>query len=99
MDASLARLWWALPVVLLIGVAAIWLLKRSLPSLARGGEARAALALEQSLSLSDRTTAHVLNVQGRRIVVIESPNAIGTIELETSQRRASGWPGRPWTTR
>ncbi len=93
MDASLARLAWALPLVLVIGVAAIWALKRWLLLLGRASAPGAALALEQSLSLSERATAHVLNVQGRRVLVVESANAIGTLELEGRQQRAAvAWP-------
>jgi len=94
MDASLARLLWALPLVLVIGVAAIWALKRWLHLLERAPGAAAPLSLKQSLSLSDRATAHVLEVEGRRFVVVESAQAISTVELG-APRPLAAWPLRP----
>lgn len=94
MDDSLARLLWALPLVLLLGVASIWLLKRWLVQIGRVPGASTPLVLEQSMALSERATAHLLEIGGRRVLVVESGDAINSIELATPGRRAGGWQAR-----
>jgi flagellar biogenesis protein FliO len=99
MNDTLSRLLWALPLVLIFGVATMWLLRRWLAVLARAPARAEALALTQSLTLSDRSTAHLLTVDGRRLLVVESTSTISTVELDGARpmRARSGFAGfRPW---
>jgi flagellar biogenesis protein FliO len=99
MDDSLSRLLWALPLVLGVGVLGILALKRWLVLLGRAPSAGSALALQQSLALSERATAHLLQVDGRRLLVVETASAVSTVELDApAPRRWSGAlpGGRGW---
>jgi flagellar biogenesis protein FliO len=99
MNDSLSRLLWALPLVLIFGVAGIWLLKRWLALLARPPARAEALAITQSLPLSDRSTAHLLTVDGRRLLVVESTSTINTVELDGAKpmrARSGSTIFRPW---
>jgi flagellar biogenesis protein FliO len=94
MDESLSRLVWALPLVLLLGVAMIWVVKRWLPLLGGPSGGNAPVTLLQTMQLSERAAVHVLHVEGRRLIVIETPSALNTVEIDVPVRRrwADAWP-------
>lgn len=94
MDESLSRLIWALPLVLLLGVAMIWVVKRWLPLLGGRSVANAPLTLLQTMQLSERAAVHVLQVDGRRLVIVETASALNTVEVDVPVRRRwmDAWP-------
>lgn len=65
------RLAWALPLVLLVGTVAMLILRRFVvpPSAA---QRQARLGVRESLTLSDGTSVHLIEVEGRAYLVVES---------------------------
>jgi flagellar biogenesis protein FliO len=73
MTDALLRLMWALPLVLVIGIAAALVLKRFvLPGVGRPAPQGQRLTLRESLSISQDTRLHLLDIDGRAHLVIES---------------------------
>lgn len=94
MNDSLSRLLWALPLVLLLGVAAIFIVKRSLDRLGLGRDAELPMRLRQSLALSEGLNAHLMDVDGQPVLVLEGASAAGTqVQLLARPAPARGWPG------
>jgi flagellar biogenesis protein FliO len=73
MDA-LWRLTWALPVVLLTGIAVMFVLKRWVtPERRPGGRtAKAVMSLRESLSVSDQTHVYLIAIGRQEYVLVES---------------------------
>ena len=71
MDALL-RLAWALPLVLGIGIAAAFVLKRFVVPAASAAPQGQRLNLRESLAISEETRLHLLEVDGKAHLVIES---------------------------
>jgi flagellar biogenesis protein FliO len=83
MDA-LWRLLWALPLVLALGVAAVLLLKRFVgPASAARWPGRRMSACE-SVALSDETRLHLLEIDGKAWLVVESSRH-ATVQSATTQ--------------
>ena len=94
MDA-LWRLTWALPVVLLTGIAVMLVLKRWMaPECRLGGRtAKAVMSLRESLSVSDQTHVYLIAVGRQEYVLVESArNAVIQARDAGSQPRRI----RPW---
>jgi flagellar biogenesis protein FliO len=72
MTDALLRLAWALPLVLAIGVAAALVLKRFVLPAASETPKGQRLSLRESLSVSDDTRLHLLEVDGKTHLLIES---------------------------
>jgi flagellar biogenesis protein FliO len=72
MAHSLLRLLWALPLVLLVGLATVLLLRRvlQLPGRKQGGTSR--LRSGETLQLSQHTRAHLIELDGASYLVVES---------------------------
>jgi hypothetical protein len=88
---SLLRLAWALPLVLTVGVLGMLLLKRVL---AAGGQLKGPvddLVLQRSLKLSETTAAHVIAVEGKKLMIIESSGGVTAIELDTKALPRPRW--------
>jgi hypothetical protein len=91
MTDSLWRLAWALPLVLTLGVVAMLVLKRVLSA---GGPLEVAaedLVLQRSLKLSETATAHVIAVEGKKLMIVESTAGVTAIELDTKAAPRPHW--------
>lgn len=100
MTDALLRLAWALPLVLGLGVAAAFVLKRFVVPVADASPQRQRLSLRESLSVSDDTRLHLLEVDGKPHLLVESARATvlqWTPAGETS--RASGPVVPRWAQR
>ncbi|HKU15151.1 MAG TPA: hypothetical protein VJQ52_12205 [Steroidobacteraceae bacterium] len=75
MTDALLRLAWALPLVLGIGVAAALVLKRFVVPVASGTPQGQRLSLRESLAVSADTRLHLLEVDGRTHLLVESARA------------------------
>lgn len=94
---QITALFWALPVVLVVGAGAILLLKRLMPGWMAKGPAPAMRQLADPLVLSEHTTIYWVEVQGRRFVVAESSRSV-CIQTSTPYATHQTRPGRtPWT--
>jgi hypothetical protein len=70
---TLLRLVWALPLVVLVGVGLMLAMKRFM---AVDSPALQAPSLLKTLRLSEQTQAHVIDVDGRRFLVVESERSV-----------------------
>ncbi|WP_172200481.1 hypothetical protein [Niveibacterium sp. COAC-50] len=86
---QLAALAWALPVVLLLAVLAVLALKRLWPGAVMS--AKTAVIANESLRLSDTAIAHVLTIDGRRWLVVESERATAVQALDTVPQVSRPW--------
>jgi flagellar biogenesis protein FliO len=95
MADSLWRLAWALPLVLAVGVAAMWALKRLMltPSATRPNDTPA-LQLVQTQLLADGCTAHLLQLQDRQLLVVQG--TAGVTALELGPQRSAARTVHPW---
>jgi flagellar biogenesis protein FliO len=71
MDAAW-RLAWALPLVLLVGAAAVLLLRRFVLPTQPATLQRQRLSRRESLSLSQETRVHLIEVDGKPYLLVES---------------------------
>ena len=90
------RLIWALPLVLLVGAAAILVIRRIAPQVRESPNAR--LRLCESLQLSAETQLHLIEVDRRIHLVIESTRPIVQHWPDASTASAMA-PGQPWLVR
>jgi hypothetical protein len=91
MNDTLLRLAWALPLVLAVGVIGMLVLKRLL---AAGGQLKSPaedLVLQRSLKLSETATAHVVAVEGKKLMIIESSAGVTAIDLDTKATPRPRW--------
>lgn len=65
------RMAWALPLVLLVGTMAMLMLRRFVVP-ASAAQRQAQLGVRESLTLSDGTRVHLIEVEGRGYLVVES---------------------------
>lgn len=93
MNDVLSRLAWALPLVLVLALVAIFVVKRSLARMGIGTGANEPMRLRQSLPLSDALKAHLLDVDGQAVLVLEGTAASGS-QIQVLTRTASP---RPWS--
>jgi flagellar biogenesis protein FliO len=66
------KLMWALPLVLAVGVAAVLMLKRIVVPSRAAAPSPQRVRTSESLQLSEHTHVHLLDVDGRSYVVVES---------------------------
>lgn len=93
MNDSLSRLLWALPLVLALGVVAILIVKRSLDRMGvRGRAAIDSMCLRQSMALPDGVQVHLLEVDGKSLLVL-SDQGVATVQLLPGPVPVRGWPG------
>jgi hypothetical protein len=93
MNDSLSRLVWALPLVLVLGVVAILIVKRSLDRLGvRGADAPESMRLRQTLALPDGLQAHLLDIDGQSLLVL-SGHGPATVQLLPRPTPVRVWPG------
>jgi flagellar biogenesis protein FliO len=94
MTDALWRLLWALPLVVLVGAAIMLALRQLLPRLPATGTHP--MTVRQSLVLSDETRVHLLQVDGRSYVVMESSrNSVLQAVQAASDRPQPAPSGRP----
>lgn len=74
MTETLYRLAWALPLVLMLGIAAAFALRR-LETLAVQRAAPQVLRLDQTLQVSDQTRVHLLTVHGKPMLLVEGASS------------------------
>lgn len=100
MDA-LGRLAWALPLVLLIGMAALLLLKRVVRATPPSSGHALRLSLRESLSLSDETRVHLIDLDGTACLVVESTRhaTLHLPALPAESARATTGAGPAWLRR
>jgi flagellar biogenesis protein FliO len=84
---------WALPLVLFVGTVVMLILRHFVqPAPVRISQQR--LTLRSSLSLSEKTCVHLLDVDGKEFLVVESAQQADVQPLATTAsepvRRASG---------
>ena len=83
---SLWRLIWALPMVLLTGVAVALLLKRVVQPPPGPARLAARMSVRESMPVSNDTRVHLIESDGQTYLLVESPG--GTV-LQATQSRAS----------
>lgn len=91
MADTLWRLAWALPLVLAVGFVAVLLLKRfGLPVQAVAEEAARRMNLRESLTLSEDTRVHLIEVDRKTYLVVESarqavlqPSEVAAVPVRT----------------
>jgi len=66
------RLLWALPLVLLTGAGIVLLLRRTLGSHQIGSKGRERMSLRESVSVSQDTRIHLLQVDRQSYLLVES---------------------------
>lgn len=96
MSDSWLRLTWALPMVLLIGLAIILVIRRVL-GVTPLQQMASRLTVLESLSVGEATTLHLISADGRTVVLVETRGHASHLEqLPVMQRPATlaRW-GRP----
>jgi len=79
------RLLWALPLVLMTGIAIMLLLRRVLPLPASSATDIAPLAVRHSLTLADDTRVHLLEVDRKSYLLVESSRQALLQPVETTR--------------
>lgn len=104
-DAAL-RLAWALPLVLAIGGLAVLMLKRLLLPGAAVRTSTQRLSVRESLSVSDATRVHLIDVDGTSYIIVESTShtsvqgVLQSLPAAASTRRGlAGRAGPAWVQR
>jgi flagellar biogenesis protein FliO len=96
---TLWRLAWALPLVLLVGAVTVLLLKRfAVPTLPSNRSAPR-LTLQESLSVSDDTRLHLVAVDRRTFLVVESSRHAQMHQVSEGGSEIARQPARftpPW---
>lgn len=90
---TLWRLAWALPLVLGIGFVAALVLRRVVS--APPAQATRRIALQESLSLSDDTRVHVIEVDRQPYLLVESSSQATLQALSARAADAAPAPSRP----
>jgi flagellar biogenesis protein FliO len=99
---SLWRLVWALPLVLGIGVAAMLLLRRFIAVDRQAGSETPRMNARGSLPLSDKTCVHLIEVDGKDYLVVESSQQAVLQSVSAAAGDKSRSPARigpPWVRR
>jgi|SRR5882724_5303112 len=89
---TLARLAWALPLVLLVGTAAMFLLRRVVAGTESSQSERRRMCVRESLRLSDDTHAHLVAVDGETFFIVESARQATISRLNESAAKAARMP-------
>ena len=98
MDASL-RLVWALPLVLLTGTVLVLLLKYVMKPLRSSAAVAQRLRLRESLSVSEQTRVHLIDLDGTACLLVESTQQ-ATLYLTAAGAKAGVSPAGPrWMQR
>lgn len=98
MDALL-RLAWALPLVLFTGTVLVLLLKRIIKPLPSSAAVAQRLSLRESLSVSEETRVHLIDLDGAACLLVESTRQT-TLHLTATGAKASVSPAGPrWMRR
>ena len=82
---QLHALAWALPTVLLLAVVVVLVLKKVLPVGAGSVNSTTATIEATSIALGDSAHAHLLRVEGRRYLVVETGSAIQIEAIDPGQ--------------
>ena len=90
---TLWRLAWALPLVAAIGAATVLVLRRFLVPGNKAGRAAQPLNARASLELSDHTRVHLIEVEGRAYLLVESTQQV-TLQPLTVQAGDVARPSR-----
>jgi flagellar biogenesis protein FliO len=101
MDALL-RLAWALPLVLGIGIGSMLVLRRFVIAAPAAARPTQRLRMRESLSLSDETRVHLIEVDDRPYLVVESVRQAvlqPTAPLAVESARAPNRIGLSWMQR
>lgn len=99
---TLLRLAWALPLVLTMGAAVMFLLKQVVRPGQPTNPVALRLSLRESMSVSNDTRLHLVVADGQTWLLVESPG--GTV-LQPTQPKAAhetrlpGTVGPPWARR
>jgi hypothetical protein len=93
MNDSLGRMAWALPVVLGVGIFAIFALKRVLDRLGVTAAEVEPMILAQSLDLSETVRAHLLFVGAQSVLVVES-SSVPVVQVLAPHVSSSVQPAR-----
>ncbi|MET0534973.1 MAG: hypothetical protein ABW171_12170 [Steroidobacter sp.] len=97
------KLAWALPLVLAIGVGAMLLLRKFLVPVARqAGDDQPRMVVRQSLPVSEQTSVHLIEVDGRDYLVVESARqaVVQTLSSAAIEHSHSRWRiGPAWMRR
>jgi flagellar biogenesis protein FliO len=100
MDAAW-RLAWALPLVLAVGVVAMLVLRRVLVPALPARRQIQRMSLCESLELSEHTRVHIIEVDGREFVVLESAQqaTLQSVSQSAGPSRSTMQLGPSWTRR
>lgn len=98
MTDALWRLIWALPLVLVTGLVAVLVLKRLLPE-ARADRQHRRMAVCETLTLSDQTHLHLIEVDRQPYLLVDSPGgtALQLATRDGAHRRVATAPA--WALR
>jgi len=91
---ALLRLLWALPLVLALGVGFMIVLRRFVAPAPNGKPAARHTALCEQLALSEQTRVYLLDVDGRKYLVVESTQNTRLQPLASPARVESRVPAR-----
>ncbi len=99
MDAAW-RMVWALPLVVVIGTLAVLVLRRFVAPSRPAADNAKRMSVRESLSLSDETRVHLLEIDGKGYLVVESAHP-GVLQapLHANDASFAPKPGPPWLRR
>jgi flagellar biogenesis protein FliO len=95
----LIRLAWALPLVLAVGLAAMLVLRRFVVPAAGGSGPTRRMSVRESLALSDETRAHLVEIDGKPYLIVESlrRTALEPLQVGVAEpRRSAGVSHARW---
>jgi flagellar biogenesis protein FliO len=100
MDA-LWRLLWALPLVLALGAAAVLLLKRFVAPAGAPARPGRRMSACESVALSDETRVHLVEIDGKTWLVVESSRhaTAQATATQVGEARATAPLAPPWVRR
>lgn len=97
---QITALFWALPAVLLIGAGAILLLKRFMPEGMGSRQTQITMRrIGEPFVLSEHTTLHCIEAQGKTFILTESDRYVGMEPLQAAAIRHTRTAWNPWTVR
>jgi flagellar biogenesis protein FliO len=101
MTDTVWRLIWALPLVLVTGTAAMLVLKRILTPVSPPVEPGRHMALRESLTVSDGTRMHLIEVNRQNYLLVESATntVLQCLQPQADLSRQRPVSGPPWAQR
>jgi len=92
---ALWRLSWALPLVAVVGISAIFVVRRFVGVGVAGAAAKPRLALAETLRATEDTAIHVLEFERRTFLLVESVRPVTLLEVapptQTGSVTRSNW--------